>query len=101
MKIYVAGPYSQGDVAKNVHETIVLGDYLAMLGHTVFIPHLTHFWHLLIPHEYEFWLEQDLPWIEVCDALFRMPGESAGADREVEYAKMLGKKVLYDLKELR
>ena len=29
----------------------------------------------------------DLAWIERCDALLRMPGESSGADREVEHAR--------------
>ncbi|GAG05287.1 unnamed protein product, partial [marine sediment metagenome] len=29
-------------------------------------------------------------WLEVCDCVLRLPGESAGADLEVERAKELG-----------
>jgi|GEM_PF-825467 len=90
MKIYVAGAYSKGDVAENVRTAIHEGDYVARLGHVPFIPHLTHFWHMLIPHDYEFWMSQDEQWLLSCDAILRLKGESAGADREVETAKKLG-----------
>jgi hypothetical protein len=100
MKIYIAGPYSIGDVAINVHNAIVAGNAVANLGHTPFIPHLTHFWHLQISHEYEFWMKQDSEWLKVCDALLRLPGESSGADREVADAKKLGIPVYYSLAEI-
>jgi hypothetical protein len=90
MYIYVAGPYSKGDVAENVRTAIHQGDYISRLGHYPYIPHFTHFWHMLIPHEYEFWMAQDFKWLERCDAILRLPGESSGADREVEHAKSLG-----------
>jgi hypothetical protein len=53
------------------------------------VPHLTHFWHLVSPHEYEFWLKLDLEFLTVCDCLVRLPGESSGADREVARAECL------------
>lgn len=37
--------------------------------------------------DYEHWIEADLAWVEVADCLFRFPGESSGADREVEHAE--------------
>jgi hypothetical protein len=86
MKIYIAGPYTKGDVVQNVRMAILDGDYVARLGHVPFIPHLSHFWHMLVPHEYQFWLDQDMQWLQECDALLRLPGESAGADLEVEWA---------------
>ena len=89
-KIYIAGPYSNGDVAENIRNAIHAGDYISRLGHIPFIPHLTHFWHLLIPHEYEFWMRQDEQWLSSCDALLRLHGQSAGADREVSKALELG-----------
>ena len=46
MKIYIAGPYTKGDPQKNVDNAIFFGDWIASFGHTVFIPHLTHYWHL-------------------------------------------------------
>lgn len=100
MRIYIAGPYTQGDVAQNVKTAISEGDYLARFGHVVFIPHLTHFWHMVHAHEYEFWMNQDLAWLEVCDAVLRLPGESQGADREVEAAKAAGKPIYYSVFEV-
>lgn len=90
VRIYVAGPYSKGDVVVNVREAILAGNTLRALGYAPFIPHLSMFWHLQIPHPIEYWYAYDLEWLEVCDAVFRLPGESAGADREVERAKELG-----------
>lgn len=80
MRIYIAGPYSKGDIAQNVRNAIYAGSYVSTtLGHTVFIPHLLHFWHMLIPQPYEFWIKQDLEWLKVCDAILQLGGESAGA----------------------
>ena len=86
MRIYVAGPYTKGDVAENVRKAIEVGNNLRALGHTPYIPHLTHFWHMIYPHEYQYWMDLDIEWLLQCDALFRIPGESAGADIEVEIA---------------
>jgi hypothetical protein len=91
MFIYVAGPYTKGDVAVNVKNAISVGNNLRALGHVPFIPHLTHFWHMLIPHyDVNYWYRYDLEWLKKCDAVFRLPGDSVGADREVEVAKELG-----------
>lgn len=85
----------------NVRVAIFQGNYVAKtLGHVVFIPHLTHFWHMLIPQEYEFWIRQDLEWLKVCDAILRIEGESPGADREIELARSLGLKVYTSVFEI-
>ena len=90
MRVYIAGPYTKGDVAENVREAINTGDIIALEGHTVFIPHLNHFWHMIHLHSYEFWIKQDEDWLKCCDALVRLPGESIGADIEVKLAERLG-----------
>lgn len=101
-RIYIAGPYTQGDVVLNVRNAIMCGNNLRALGFTPFIPHLSHFWHMLIPHtDIHYWYEYDLEWLDVCNAVFRLPGESVGADREVAYAKEHGIPVFYDYGELR
>lgn len=100
MFIYVAGPYTKGDVAQNVREAIYVGNNLRALGHTPFIPHLTHFWHMLIPKEIEFWYQYDIEWLEKCDAVFRIAGESKGADEEVRLAKEMGKPVFYSFLDI-
>jgi hypothetical protein len=86
MRVYVAGPYTKGDVALNVRAAIEAGDRLLKAGHAPYIPHLTHFWHLVCPGPYEQWTLFDLAYLGVCDAVVRIPGESRGADAEVMYA---------------
>jgi hypothetical protein len=100
VRIYVAGPYTKGDVVVNVREAIITGNNLRSLGHTPFIPHLTHFWHLLVPHEIEYWYAYDMEWLEQCDAVFRIGGESKGADAEVKRAQELGKPIYTSFMEL-
>lgn len=85
--VYIAGPYSQGDVAVNVANAIRAADELAAVGLIPFVPHLTHFWHLLCPHNIAFWYDYDLAWVDFCDCLVRLPGKSTGADKEVERAR--------------
>lgn len=100
MRIYVAGPYTKGDVCVNVRTAIVTGNILRLMGHTPFVPHLTHFWHMVVPQEYDFWLKYDLEWLEVCDAILRIPGESSGADAEVNFARRLGLPVYFSIAEI-
>jgi len=100
VKIYIAGPYTKGDVDQNVEKAIFFGDWISAFGHTVFIPHLTHFWEKQIHHEWKFWMKQDLEWLKMCDAVFRIEGESRGADMEVELAKKMGKPIYYDIAEI-
>lgn len=53
---------------------------LADAGFAPFVPHMTHFWHMIFPRPYEFWLDLDNQFLPVCDALLRLPGDSSGAD---------------------
>ncbi len=88
--IYVAGPYTDGDPVINTRKAIEAGDLLRGMGFVPFIPHLSMFWHFLKPHDLAFWYENDNEWIERCDGLVRLPGESKGADAEVSLAIELG-----------
>lgn len=88
--VYIAGPYTDPDLVVNTHSAIIAGNIAAERGYCVFIPHQTLLWHMIKPHDYEFWMQQDLGWITKCDYLIRLPGDSVGADREVELAKGLG-----------
>lgn len=100
MKIYVAGAYSKGDVAVNVRNALSMAKRLVEMGHVPYVPHLTHFWHFAFPRPYEFWLEYDKEWLRVCDAVFRIVGESSGADAEVELAKELGLPIYYKMDDV-
>jgi hypothetical protein len=49
-RVYLALPYTKGDVAQNIHKAICIADILADDGFIPYIPILTHFWHLVSPH---------------------------------------------------
>jgi len=101
MRIYIASAYTIGDVALNVRNVISVADELLKLGHTPFIPHLTHFWHLVSPKEADFWYEYDNSFIDHwAEALLRLDNQSYGADNEVIRAKRLGIPVYYDIKDI-
>lgn len=91
----MAGPYTQGDVALNVRRAIEAGNLLLEAGHIPYIPHLTHFWHLLFPRPYEDWIELDEHWVPLCHALLRLLGDSNGADKEVILARSLQMPIFY------
>jgi len=99
--VYIASPYTKGDVAVNVRKSFEAADELAGLGYLPYPPLFTHFWHLIFPHPYEFWCEMDLEWILHCDCLLRLPGESSGADKEVEFAVKYNIPVYYSVSELK
>lgn len=85
-RVYIAGPYSQGDPETNVKRAIDAADALLARGYAPFIPHLTHYWHQQHKHPYETWMQLDLEWVATCDCLLRLEGPSTGADREVVHA---------------
>ena len=96
MKVYIAGPYSS-DHAAGVRNAIAAGNAVRDMGHTPFIPHLTHFWDLLYPREYQDWMDYDMEWLAECDVLIRLPGDSEGASAEVNAAFRLGIPVVWGL----
>jgi hypothetical protein len=101
--VYVAGPISVGDVEANVRRAVSVGLELFRAGYAPFIPHLSHFADPLAlcgTEAYEGWLDLDRSFISVCDALLRLPGYSAGADREVAFAKSYWVPVYYSVDHL-
>ncbi len=95
-KIYVAGPYTSGDVMTNIGEAIGEADNLLSYGFIPFVPHLTGFWHFLYPHTYNTWMGYDAEWLKECDAVLRIDGVSAGAELEIQMANDLHIPVFYD-----
>jgi nucleoside 2-deoxyribosyltransferase len=85
--VYLAGPYTRPDPIENTRATILAADDLiADAIVTPFVPHLTALWHLVSPHDLEFWYAYDLAMLARCDAVLRLAGESTGADAEVAFA---------------
>ena len=99
-KVYIAGPYTNGDVAINVKNAFQAANELADNGFAPFVPHYTHFWHMMFPREYGYWLELDNQFLPCCDAVLRLPGLSNGADKEVELAIKLSIPVYKSISEL-
>ncbi len=99
-KIFIAGPYTLGDVAQNVKIAMDMANQLIDLGFAPYCPHLTHFLHMNHFQPYEKWLELDLVYLAFCDAIIRLPGASNGADGEVRRGVELKIPVFYDLQSL-
>lgn len=87
MLVYVSGPYTLGDRKANVQRAVEVGNILAENGFGVFIPHLSHWWDKSFPHDWEFWMQQDLAILLRCDALVRIHGDSKGSDVEWRVAE--------------
>lgn len=100
IKVYIASPYTIGDVAQNVHKQMETANELMNRGFAPFVPLYTHFQHMMFPRPYEDWIKFDNEWIQSCDCLLRLDGASKGADSEVRYALELGKPVCYSIDDL-
>lgn len=101
MRVYIASPlYSSGDINDNLFKAMTIGEILIKRGFIPYIAHFNHYWHQIYPHDENYWLSLDFKWLDVCDCVLRLPGESKGADKEVDYAKSIGKPVYYNLEDL-
>lgn len=99
-KVYIASPYTIGDVPLNVRAQIDAANELMDLGFVPFVPLYSHFQHMIHPRKYEDWIELDLEWLPACDCLLRLPGESKGADMEFDFAKKLDIPIYHSIQEL-
>jgi len=99
--VYIAGPYTQGDVAQNVRNAMVAADQIVEMGAVPYIAHLGHFWHMFTPRPYDWWLWYDMQFLRACDVLLRLPGPSDGADGEVDEAMRRGIPVANSMDELK
>jgi nucleoside 2-deoxyribosyltransferase len=95
--VYLAGPYSHPDPVANTNAVVALATELIDEGFvTPVVPHLTLLWHAIRPRPLDFWYAYDVALLRRCDALFRIPGESSGADMEVAFAESHGILVFHD-----
>lgn len=99
-KVYIASPYTKGDIALNVKNSMDAATTLMDLGFAPFCPLLTHFLHIAHPRPYQDWVAWDNEWVVVCDALLRLPGDSRGADAEVQLAKQYHIPVFSSIRDL-
>lgn len=93
--IYVAGPISKG-VRDSVRLACKAQVILFEWGAVPFIPQLSHFADFIEPQDVDFWLGLDATLLrDHVDALVRLPGESAGADAEVNFMRALDRPVFF------
>lgn len=86
--VYVAGPMTI-DPYGCVRQAVVAFRHLRAAGLTPFLPQLSVLHEMIDPQPYEDWMAYDFDVISNVAAVFRLIGESKGADREVEYARSL------------
>lgn len=100
MLIYVSGPITIGSQAQHVHNAVKIADAILAMGYDVILPHLDHLWCMISPKPWEVWMKNDLAVLLRCDALFRIPGKSKGADLEEATARRYNMPVYYKLSEI-
>lgn len=104
-RVYVAGPISKGDLQHNLNQAREAGLALLKAGYAPWVPHLTAYFAGDTPEALPSgttcaeWYGVDLPWVAVSEAVLRLPGESVGADLEVQCARENGIPVFYSLEE--
>jgi hypothetical protein len=72
-------------------------EQLSRLGFAPLCPHLSHYAEEV--HNVRFshaeWIELDLEWVEASEAVYRLRGDSDGADQEVAHAEKCGIPVMH------
>ena len=98
--IYIASPYTKGDVAANVCLQIEAAHTIMDMGHCPVAPLLSHYLHIHRQRHYQDWIDIDLALIPKMDIVLRLGVESSGADGEVALANRLGVPVAFGWGEL-
>lgn len=98
--VYLASPYTIGDPVENVNRQIDMSAFLLDRGFIPFAPLLCHYIDQKHPRSYETWVAYDNLWLLKCDAVLRLPGESKGADAEVDLAIRNNIDVFFDVNDL-
>ena len=101
LRVYIAAPYTKPDPCINTNRVMNVANNLMNMGYAPYIPHLNHFQHTFHPRPPQDWYDLDIEFLKVCDVVWRLDGESRGADRETKLAKEIGIPVVYSLRELK
>lgn len=93
--LYLAGPYTHPEPVENTHAACrVAMEIYERTEWCPFVPHLSLLWQAVTPRGYQHWLDYDFHILRRCDAVFRLPGLSRGADAEIEEAMRIGLRIL-------
>ncbi len=99
--LYVAGPYSIGNIQENIRRAEIVSVNLIRSGFHVITPHKNTAGYEKYEDgnlTYETWLKMDLDIISRCDAVYVMVNSenSQGAKKEIEFAREKGMPVIYE-----
>lgn len=102
-RVFVSGPYTQGNTQLNVHNACVKAAELLGAGYHPYVPHLWHYVDIRFPgqFDYEFWINHCLRELRTQDVILRLPGKSPGADEEVAAMAQAGRLVVHSIEELK
>lgn len=94
LRVYVAGPYrakTTWGIHCNIHSAKMWGLEIARMGANPFVPHANTGYYDGEMDE-RFWLDADLEWLRLCDAIFVCPGyeNSRGTIDEIAEAEAIG-----------
>lgn len=109
--VYIASPYTKGDVAMNTHYQCKVFDQLIGDGKVLPVaPLWSHFQHLLFPRPYEDWINYDQAMLKLYDCCLRLSAnlpaynynqdQSSGADAEVLSFQRMGKPIFFSIQDL-
>ncbi|MBM3347784.1 MAG: hypothetical protein FJY55_15010 [Betaproteobacteria bacterium] len=102
-RIYISGALTTaGDIEHNVAVASNAFRALVESGYSPLCPHLSYYaekhHHCKWPHQT--WIDIDLEWVAMSEAVYRILGPSVGADLECEHARRLGIPVFSSLQDL-
>lgn len=106
MRIYIAGPYGDNNppevIARNVADADRIARELVWMGHEVFCGHkMMHGWQQDRRLSLEDFMRVDFSFLGIwAEAVYRLPGDSYGADREVGRAQAGGLPIFYRLSQV-
>lgn len=95
LRVYLAGPMSSGDRFENITGAIRVARKMVQDGLAPYVPQFDAY---MFPGEDITWngfLEWDMEWVAVSEAVYRLAGESKGADLECLKASERGIPVFY------
>ena len=102
MRIFISGPYGDHNpkdvIAENVRKADEAARLLMAQGHQVYCPHkMSWGWEDDTRLTREMFLELDKSYLKYwAEAIYRISGESPGADGEIELAIILGLEIFYE-----
>ncbi len=109
LRVYVSGPISDGgkrtvDAAIDAWCRVSAAEAQRLVTHgfAVLWPHGTVWMERLVgvTNHHDVWIDNDLPWVLCADAVLRIAGNSAGADRECEAATNAGIPVFREVDQI-